>query len=256
MLLNQGEDGEVVTAARIKVVIKEVEKIQRGRGLNCVNTSAWERRKQRGVKQREGEEERKNYDLKGGRFPTPSMVKAVNFVSRATISSRELSLCSSGDLLHDPHLSALAFLCHTTSLTHLVSLSPVTPAIRPSPRVLLSVPAARAAGCHYPGYCLLSGGEHLLQPAIGLDDKDGTEWGFKQQSSQQTLQSSSSQSVKRGGQGPSPGPERGGGGGDSSVSSTLPVSRRAGGQVSLQASLQAGTMMDEQPGPDIHEWFL
>ena len=64
-------------AARIKVVIKEVEKIQRGRGLNCVNTSAWERRKQRGVKQREGEEERrKNYDLKGGRFPTPSMVKA------------------------------------------------------------------------------------------------------------------------------------------------------------------------------------
>lgn len=36
-------------AERIKVIMKIVAKIQRARGLNCVNRSAWERRKQRGM---------------------------------------------------------------------------------------------------------------------------------------------------------------------------------------------------------------
>ncbi len=48
-------------AERIKVIMKVVDKIRRGRGLSCVNKCAWERRKQRGMN-RGREWKEKNYN--------------------------------------------------------------------------------------------------------------------------------------------------------------------------------------------------
>lgn len=53
-------------AEGIKVVMEVVEKIQRGRQLNCVSKSAWERRKQRGMNRGRKRKKKKERIMTGG----------------------------------------------------------------------------------------------------------------------------------------------------------------------------------------------